>query len=191
MCIICKTKHSIIGFVGFSWKPPSVIWTPLAWEVINQWVVAHSTNWILPFLSAESFCVEQNYLKSKNCDEVQLCGMIYDVCRHGHCANIKVFSKRWNAGGCSLYGTGVITHSPLPIKALSLEIILSQFSDNPDLKNFVRSKFWGQFLSSQRNIEWIRMAADTTSGNIWINHLDSFTFNNWPEAIKIIQTLLE
>ena len=48
---------------------------------------------------------------------------------------------RWNAGGCSLYGTGVITHSPLPIKALSLEIILSQFSDNPDLKNFVRSKF--------------------------------------------------
>ena len=29
----------------------------------------------------------------------------------------------------------------LPIKALSLEIILSQFSDNPDLKNFVRSKF--------------------------------------------------
>ena len=48
---------------------------------------------------------------------------------------------RWNAGECSLYGTGVITHSPLPIKALSLEIILSQFSDNPDLKNFVRSKF--------------------------------------------------
>ena len=91
---------------------------------------------------------------------------------------------------------GVVTlwdwcYHTLPIKALSLEIILSQFSDNPDLKNFVRSKFWGQFLSSQRNIEWIRMAADTTSGNIWINHLDSFTFNNWPEAIKIIQTFSE
>ena len=59
--------------------------------------------------------------------------------------------------------------------------------------SFVSSKFWGQFLSRGRNIEWLSMAADITSGNIWINHSDSFsspTFGNLARTRLIIQCLV-